>query len=95
MQALLALFPQPRPAVQTAQAPNACDDPAYTLLGGKWASTLKWSFQSSTSPSEYSTSAVLTVIKRSFNNMTGARNDCGLPDTVSATASAASPNWPP
>jgi hypothetical protein len=76
----------PGQGVQAAQAPNACDDPAYTLLGGKWNSTLQWRFQSSTSPSEYSTSAVLTVIKRSFDNMTGARNDCGLPDTVSATS---------
>jgi hypothetical protein len=32
-------------------------------------------------------SNVLNVIKRSFDNITGARNDCGLADTVSATHS--------
>lgn len=68
-------------------APSACNDSAYSLLGGKWNGTLKWSFQSSTSPEEYSASSVLTVIKRSFANMTGARNDCGLLDNVGATSS--------
>src|SRR4051794_24108178 len=68
------------PAAPAAQpAPSPCDDPAYSLLGGKWFSTLQWSFQSSSSPSEFNTADVLTVIKRSFDNMTGARNDCGLP----------------
>ena len=76
----------PAQQAQAAQAPNACADSAYSLLGGKWLGTLNWSFQSATSPSEYSASAVLTVIKRSFDNMTGARNDCGLPDTVGATS---------
>ena len=32
--------------------PNACADPAYSLLGGKWKTTLRWSFQSSSSPEE-------------------------------------------
>ena len=78
------------PAVSPADfqaPPNACDDPAYSLLGGKWKTTLRWSFQSSSSPEEYTVAAVLDVIKRSFNNMTGARNDCGLPDNVSAKSS--------
>lgn len=75
---------QPVPSAQGA--PSACNDSAYSLLGGKWNGTLNWSFQSSTSPEEYTTSEVLTVIRRSFDNMTGARNDCGLPDNVGATS---------
>ncbi len=73
-------------AASAQVAPNACNDPAYSLLGGKWSGPLNWSFQSSTSPAEYTKRAVLSVIKRSFANMTGARNDCGLPDNVSATS---------
>jgi hypothetical protein len=73
--------------VASAQsAPNACNDPAYSLIGGKWKTALNWRFQSSTSPQEYTKSAVLSIIKHSFNNMTGARNDCGLPDNVGATS---------
>ena len=75
-----------QPHASTQAAPNACNDPAYSLLGGKWTGALKWSFQSSSSPVEYTKRAVLKVIKRSFANMTGAHNDCGLPDTVSATS---------
>jgi hypothetical protein len=74
----------PRPAAQVA--PNACADNAYSLLGPKWFGPLKWSFQSSSVPSDMSVSNTLGVIRRSFGNMTAARNDCGLPDTVHATS---------
>ncbi|MEO8626298.1 MAG: matrixin family metalloprotease [Candidatus Limnocylindrales bacterium] len=73
-----------RPTHSAQVAPDACSDSAYSLLGGKWNGTLRWSFQSSSAPEEYTTAAVLTVLKRSFANMTKARNDCGLADTVGA-----------
>ncbi len=75
-----------QPIASSQSAPNACNDDAYSLLGPKWSGPLKWSFQSSSVPSGMDVSDTLTVIKRSFNNMTGAHNDCGLPDTVGATS---------
>ncbi len=74
----------PVSAAQTA--PGACNDSAYSLLGGKWKQTLNWRYQSSSTPGDMNGSKVLNVIKRSFDNITGARNDCGLADTVSATS---------
>jgi hypothetical protein len=77
----------PSPPPQSANAaPAPCDDRAYTLIGGKWKEPLGWLYQSSSTPSGLGSSAVLTVLKRSFDNMTGARNDCGMADTVSATS---------
>ncbi|HEY8135299.1 MAG TPA: hypothetical protein VIF08_04600 [Candidatus Limnocylindrales bacterium] len=74
----------PVSAAQTA--PGACNDSAYSLLGGKWKQTLNWRYQSSSTPGDMNGSKVLNVIKRSFDNITGARNDCGLADNVSATS---------
>ena len=74
----------PRSSAQVAL--NACADKAYSLLGPKWFGPLKWRFQASSVPADMNVSNTLNVIKRSFDNMTGARNDCGLPDTVSATS---------
>jgi hypothetical protein len=73
-------------AERTSSAPAPCVDGAYRLLGAKWRSTLKWRFQASSTPAYLRRSAVLVVLKRSFDNITGARNDCGLPDKVSATS---------
>src|SRR5262249_29966004 len=39
----------------------------------------------STTPSYLTTANVLTVLKKAFNNMTNENNDCGRPDTVSAS----------
>jgi hypothetical protein len=77
----------PARSVAAAQgAPGACDDPAYSLLGGKWKQTLNWRYQSSSTPGDLNGADTLNVIKRSFDNITGAHNDCGLADTVGATA---------
>jgi hypothetical protein len=77
----------PRQSVSTVlSAPAPCNDSAYSLLGGKWKQTLNWRYQSSSKPAGLNGATVLKVIKRSFNNITGARNDCGLADTVSAKA---------
>lgn len=77
----------PAPGHGATQAPNACDDDNYSIIGQAWTKTLKWWFKGSSTPSNLSQSGVLTVLKRSFNNMTDARNDCGLPDNVAATSS--------
>jgi hypothetical protein len=46
---------------------------------------LKWSYKSSTTPSYLTTSQVVQVLKRAFNNITMERNDCGRIDRVSAS----------
>jgi hypothetical protein len=79
-----------RPSV-TAPAPYAppppCSDKAYKLSGGKWTTTLRWYFRGSSTPAGLVRSDVRAVIKRSYGNITKARNDCGRADRVSATAS--------
>jgi hypothetical protein len=76
----------PRPLSTAQAAPGPCSDSAYSLLGGKWKQPLSWRYQSSSTPGDLNGSNVLKVIKRSFNNITGARNDCGLADTVTANS---------
>jgi matrixin len=72
------------PALVTS-SPPPCSDSKYNLIGPKWKSTLKWSYKSSTTPSYLTTSQVVQVLKRAFNNITMQRNDCGRADRVSAT----------
>jgi hypothetical protein len=67
-------------------ATDPCADGAYRHLGPRWETTLKWYFAAASTPSGLSRSGVRDVIKRAFANVTGARNDCGLADNVSATA---------
>jgi hypothetical protein len=75
-----------RTALTTASSPSPCNDRAYKVLGGKWKSTLKWSFRGSSTPASLAKSGVVGVLKESFANITGAHNDCGRPDRVSATS---------
>lgn len=74
------------PPSAALDAPSACSDGAYSLLGGHWIDTLEWSFKASSTPIYLDSADVLVVLKRSFDNMTDAHNDCGLPDTIGATA---------
>jgi hypothetical protein len=83
---LAAIAGPPIPVTRAQAAPAPCNDSAYSLLGGKWKQTLNWLYQSSSTPSGMNAAKVLNLIKRSFSNITGARNDCGLADTVSATS---------
>jgi matrixin len=77
----------PPPSTGKSQAPDACDDNAYTTIAAPWTKTLKWYYKTSSTPSYLASSGVVTVLKNSFVNMTRADNDCGLADNVSATAS--------
>ena len=74
------------PSTSASASPAPCSDRAYTLIGGKWRNTLEWRFESASTPGGLGAAAVLVVLKRSFDNITGAHNDCGLADTVSATS---------
>jgi len=67
-------------------AAAACADPAHKEIGGRWLNgSYTWAFNSSSTPSYLGQAKVRDVLKRSFSNITSARNDCGMPDNVSAT----------
>lgn len=68
-------------------APAACQDSAYKLLGASWSSTYEWVFQAASTPASLSRSSVKAVLRRSFDNLTGARNDCGRADLIGASHS--------
>jgi hypothetical protein len=65
---------------------GACGDPAFEVSGYRWESPFEWVFNESSVPSDYDADDVLDVLTRSVENITNARNDCGLPDKVDATA---------
>lgn len=72
------------------QTPNAakapdCADKAYSLEGFRWTKTLEWKFRSASVPSGLGVAAVEDALVRSATNITGAHNNCGLTDQVSAT----------
>jgi hypothetical protein len=52
----------------------------------RWKHTLNWSFRASSVPAGLSASTALSSIRHAFGNVTGARNDCGRADNVSATS---------
>jgi hypothetical protein len=66
-------------------APPPCQDNAFNTFGGKEQSTYKWSFKASTTPSGLNRNSVSSILQKAFHNITGENNDCGRPDTVSAT----------
>jgi hypothetical protein len=73
-------------SISAARSPSACSDRAFNVYGGRWHSTLHWSYRASSTPGYLGQAAVVDVLKRSFANITGARNDCGRADNVSATS---------
>jgi hypothetical protein len=66
-------------------SPPPCQDSAFRTLGAKQPSTYEWSFKSSSTPSGLSKSSVANMLQKAFNNVTGANNDCGRADNISAT----------
>jgi len=67
-------------------SPPPCQDNAFNLIGGKQTSTYKWSFKASSTPAGLNKSSVANTLKKSFGNVTGAHNDCGRADKISATS---------
>lgn len=67
-------------------APQPCQDRAFKTLGAKQTSTYQWSFKASTTPAGLNKGSVANVLQKSFGNVTGAHNDCGRADKVSATS---------
>lgn len=77
--------------------PPRCTDNAYELKrfnfgdgvqrAMKWRETFVWKYRSSTTPPGIQSADAAEAINRGLANMTGASNDCGLADNVSATRS--------
>jgi hypothetical protein len=82
----------PSPTLQVTPAPKGkpqgreCEDDAYNLLGYRWAGPLEWKFNFESVPERYDAEQTLEVIKQAFANVTDARNLCGRPDNIHATA---------
>jgi hypothetical protein len=67
------------------RARGACSDAAYTLHGGDWDKSYRWSFNRSSTPSEVDKDRAATAVRDAVKNITRADNDCGQADKVSAT----------
>jgi hypothetical protein len=77
-------------SLKSGSSPSPCSDGKFNFLalgGQHWRQSLNWSFRASSVPAGVSPSAALSAIKRGFGNVTGARNDCGRGDNISATSS--------
>jgi len=61
-----------------------CQDRAFRLTGGHWKQAVHWTFMSNSTPAGMSVAATEAVLAKSFDNITGADNDCGRQDNVSA-----------
>ena len=73
-----------RIAAMAAAVKPVCQDRAFTFIGGRWAHAVHWTFDSATTPPGMTIAAAEAALVKSFNNITTARNDCGLPDKVDA-----------
>jgi hypothetical protein len=68
-------------------SPPECEDDLYTTLPSKWYSTMYWLFNAGSTPSEVSVDAAEGALRDGGQNITGADNDCGVPDYVHAVQS--------
>lgn len=73
--------------VATAPQVDPCADSAYNLKNFKHYTTMTWIFNASTIPSELTASSSIDSIRAAIGNITGADNDCGISDDVSASSS--------
>ena len=64
----------------------ACSDDAFQLEGFAWDSVYHWRYNSASTPSAYDPQAVLAVVMKAFDNITGEYNDCGRADNILAYA---------
>lgn len=66
---------------------NACTDGAYNLNGHRWSTTLSWRFQVGSRPKGFSATGTAAALRRAASNIAAGRNNCDLPDAISATHS--------
>jgi hypothetical protein len=63
-----------------------CRDRTFTTTGGRWADRMRWSYLARSTPDGVTREGTVAALRRAVRNITGARNDCGRPDRVEATA---------
>lgn len=67
-------------------AVDPCQDKGHNAGSERWTGTFEWSFSVGTTPDGLDKVAARRAITRGIGNITGAHNDCGRADHVSATA---------
>lgn len=75
-----------RSAASAFAAPRVppCEDRAFNLLRGHWTQPVDWKFNAESTPAGLNADKVEEILTRSFDNITGARNNCGRADKVDA-----------
>jgi hypothetical protein len=67
-----------------AASPAPCSDNEHRVQNESWHDTYRWRFRIGSTPDELSGPDARQALVRAMGNITGAHNDCGLPDRVSA-----------
>jgi len=62
-----------------------CRDRAYNLSSSKWIGPMRWWFRASSTPKGVPRSSAQAALRRAASNIASGRNNCGLPDHISAT----------
>jgi len=73
----------------TPASPAPCKDKAFQLMQptpSSWNRPMQWAFRASSTPEDITRTGATRALKRSVANITGAHNDCGRVDRVSASA---------
>lgn len=65
---------------------DPCTDTASKLFGGKWKESPTWYINQAGRPSNISADDAVAQIRMGKNNVSGANNDCDLPDNVNRDA---------
>jgi hypothetical protein len=64
----------------------ACADGKHSEIGFRWTRPWAWRFRASSTPAGLGRAVVERQLRAAVRSITGARNDCGRPDRVSARA---------
>lgn len=67
-------------------SPGACNDGKHALIGFAWAESWAWRFRASSTPLGLRKATVESQLRAAVRSITAARNDCRMPDRVSARA---------
>jgi hypothetical protein len=83
-----AVVVAPSPAAPSVMQapPGPCRDRAYSLQNYRWTGAWEWWFRASSTPAGMSRASALAHLKAAVRSITGARNDCDMPDRVCARA---------
>jgi hypothetical protein len=71
----------------TVLATGECSDDAKKTGGKRWFTQMSWFFHSASMPGYLTLSEVVTDLRAGGTNITQTNDNCGLPDTITATAS--------